>query len=475
MWRLGRRSWILRTILFIALILNGKPMAWADVDLKEPDQKALTSMTSQMMQKHLQMDLHLNRLRQAYGTARSFLALYPGDRNIQYTMALIQKRLHHLSQSLITVKQMLKGNSESLRFRILEEHEYSRAREVLLGLYQEHQNNPHVLADLLDAFRFSGLLAQTYNFDEHLFSQGETQPPVQPETSKLASLLPGSLRSQNFAILYSGGAAYVFDAKLVTPLFYGDTNFFTGRTEFLGLAAGSGNGTNDFTYAGVQWHLGDGFQATVEAGDTRLHESPGFYGHVTENVGRVALDVQAYDNMIWGDFGQSIIQDGIQSGVLVSGSATILPRLNATVEYWWFSYALQGGQIPFGELHNTIGFLDYNINSDPQIDMVVGYDSWNLLTANPVLAASIPMLPKQRYFLATLTFQQQYRDLWHLDGEIGGYDDFYLNVSSLEGSLGLSYQVSPHLEVYGSGNYFQESTFYVGASEEFTLGFNVIF
>jgi hypothetical protein len=423
----------------------------------------------------------LGHHRMAYQETLSYLQIFPMDRERLYWAAKLLSRLGSPMKGIPYLTKWLSMHPNDKDFLVYKGELLMKGGAVLASqkllwrLYRQYPDDLVIWNDLVDSYQIEGTLENSEAFDSHIFSQGETQAPrVTGGLLSLYDMNDWSLKNQNFAIFYPGGASYIFDTKVETPL-YSDINYFAGRTEYLGVGSGAGWGTNDFSYAGVRWTPSPGWQLTGEAGDTRLTNSPGFYVHLSGQESSVSIDVQGFDDMIWGDFGQSIVKDGLQSGYMAQITWNALPRLSFVAESWLFDYTLENGTVPFGSLHNTMGMMDWVLDTDPQLDLLAGYEDWSMMSPSQAVAALVPILERQQFLFSALVFQHQIHNRMSFNAQVGGYEDIYSHTPSYEGGAGLSYRFSTHLEGFASGNYFNQSVLYNGASQEVVWGFSLWF
>lgn len=423
----------------------------------------------------------LGHTRAAYRDTLLFLREFPGDRSGLYWAANLLRKLGQPGRSLGYLDLWLgghPGDKDFLLFRaelLMRTGRIHAAQRILWALHRKYAKDKVIWDDLVDSYRREGALTDSSSFDSHVFSQGETQAPhVSSGILALYGLDSWSLHNQDLGVFYPGGAAWSFDTKIETPLAK-NANYFAGRTEYLGSGSGIGWGTNDYTYAGVRWTPGPGWELSGEAGDTRLTGTPGLYSHLSGSEGSLSVDLQGFDNMIWGDFGQSIVLDGLQTGYMAEVSWNALSRLSLIAESWMFDYTLENGTLPYGTLHNTVGMADLLLDTRPHLDMLVGYEDWSLLSPSPGVALLVPMLARQEILFTALIFQTKVRNRFRLLSQIGGYEDLYSHTPAYEGGAGLSYRFSTRLEGFASGNYFNQSILYNGASLEAVWGFNLWF
>lgn len=418
--------------------------------------------------------LRLGQLKEALRLARSYADRHPEDQRAYVLETDIYRKMGRWSQAEKAIAAGLSrfpGNQDLLLAKaelLLDRKKYDEARVLLLDLYRKNPRDPGIRADLLEAYQGSGLLESESPISLNFIQATATQPPPRAGVNQISSLSKWSLSSDVYSLLYPGGSAVTVDTRLTTPL-YGRARFFAGRTEYLGASDALGSGNNDFTYAGGQWDAGRKTRVTLEAGDTRLHSAPGLYGRIDTSLGPLSLSVQGFGNMVWGDFGESIVQDGLESGATVSGSLQLLPRFSLGADYWYFEYSLDGGTVPYGNLHSTMGMFDVNLAEIPRLDLVGGYDSWNVL-ANPAVASSVPILQQQSYFFLDFVLEKRYESLWTVTGALGGYYDTVAHLGSYEASLGAAYQLGPHWQFFGNAYYFNQSTIVSGATESFMGG-----
>jgi len=419
--------------------------------------------------------------KEAYRETLRYLRAYPMDRSGLYWAAKLLWKLKKPSKGLFYVEQWLALHPSDKDFLVFQAEilmktgRIRQAQSHLWILHRRYPGDPVIWNDLVDSYRRQGILDSSESFDSHIFSQGETQAPrVTAGLLSFYNMDEWSLKNQNFGIFYPGGASYIFDAKIETPL-YKNVNYFAGRTEYLGVGQSAGWGTNDFSYAGARWTPAPGWQVTGEAGDTRLGRSPGLYAHLSGHLSNVSIDLQGFDDMIWGDFGQSIVRNGLQSGYMAQVTWPVLSRLSLVAESWLFDYTLENGTLPFGSLHNTMGMADLVLDTSPQIDLVGGYEDWSMMSPSQAVAALVPILARQQFLFSALVFQHQIRNRLSFNVQAGGYEDFYSRTQSYEGGAGVSYRFSTRLEGFASGDYFNQSILYNGASQEVVWGFNLWF
>ena len=419
--------------------------------------------------------------REAYQRTMAFLRRFPDDREGLFWAARLLWKERKGEKALRYLGRWLARHPDSKDFLVFRAEiltatgRLATAQRLLWRLHKKYPEDKVIWSDLVETYKKQGDLMSTQALDSHLFSQGETQAPrVTSGILNLYNMGDWSLRNQDFAIFYPGGAAYSFDTKVETPL-WGSANTFVGRTEYLGEGSGSGMGTNSYSYAGVRWTPAPGWQVLAEGGDTQLAGTPGFYLHGTGSVGPVTLDLQGFDNMIWGDFGESIARDGLQSGYMATMSLAPFERLSFEVQSWLFDYSLDGRMLPYGELHNTLGMFDLVLDTDPQLDFVGGYEDWTMEAASPAIGALVPILDRQQFFFGALVYQTRIRNRMNLNLQVGGYDDIYSHTPSYEGGGGVSYRLSRSLEVFANGDYFNQSVLYNGASIEALWGFSLWF
>ena len=423
----------------------------------------------------------LGHQRAAYKETLLYLQSFPDDREGLYWAARLLSSLGSPGKGIFYLNKWLSIHPDDKDFLIFKGEllmkigHIQSSQKLFWRLYQKYPDDKIIWSDLVESYQAAGSLDDSGAFDSHIFSQGETQAPrVTGGLLSLYDMNDWSLKNQNFAIFYPGGASYTFDSKVETPL-YSNINYFAGRTEYLGVGSGAGWGTNDFTYAGIRWTPSPGWQVVGEAGDTRLTGSPGFYVHLSGKKSSVSIDVQGFDDMIWGDFGQSIVRDGLQSGYMGQITWNALPGLSFVAESWLFDYTLENGTVPFGTLHNTMGMMDWVLDSFPQIDFLAGYEDWSMMSPSRSVAALVPILERQEFLFSALVFQHQIHNRLNFNAQVGGYEDIYSHTPSYEGGAGLSYRFSTHLEGFASGDYFNQSVLYTGASQEVVWGFSLWF
>lgn len=420
-----------------------------------------------------------HRLPMAYRLARAYVDRHPRDLTGIYLKAYIEKKSNFLKQGQITLEQGLKIDPESLDLNILmaeiliDEGHRRKARRILKSIAKKHPGNALVRRDLLSTYSYSeNRLPNQVPMDQHLFSLGEIQAPFAPEP-----LLPAILPSWEaglsvLGIGYQGGAAFAGDAQIKTPM-ADNLQFLAGSTEYEGLSSGRPAGSANWTYGGFDTRLGRHLALLFEGGDSSLNRG-GFYGHVLFESQSLTVDLQGMDNMIWGDFGQSIQLGGLESGGSLSAVLQITKRISAGLNGWLYDLSLENGATPYGFFHNTFGYMDFQLTQDPSLDLMAGYDDWTI-DAKPSVAALVPEIMRQQYVMVALNAAKTYDNGLSLNGQIGGFNDFYNHVVSYDGVLGFRYPVSPRWSFFASGLYFGESTLYSGPSEEFTLGLNIYF
>ncbi len=434
---------------------------------------------AQRIRERIQVDMKLGNTREALELARRYLSDHPKDRRGYFLEARVYKAIGKDGPSLRVIDRGLSlfpRDSDLLYLKssiFLEEKKFDMARPILMELYQKNPNDPGIRSDLLQSYEGSGLVQTDQSLSTNFLTGTATQPPPPPTVALLSNLSDWTLSSDVYSMLYPGGTSLVVDTRITTPL-YGQNHFFAGQTEYLGFSQNFGNGTNDFTYAGTDWLLGHGTHLLVEAGDTRIRPAPGLYGRLDSVQGPFAFSLQGFGNMVWGDYGESIVQNGLENGMVVSASYQLLPRLGISADYWYFDYSLENGTLPFGNLHNTDGMFDLNLSRIPQVDLIGGYDSWTVLSS-PAVSDRVPILLKQRYFMVGVFVEKQYESLWTLTGEFGGYDDIYLNLASYETSAGIAYRLGSRWQFFANAYYFNQSTIVSGSTESFMGGFQFWF
>ena len=461
--------------LLLLLVLTAGSLAASPL----PGPSVPSSGDAQKMREEIQIDRKLGDLRRAFVLAEEYLREHPGDPRGYLLSARVSQAAGKTGDALRILDRGLAlfPKNTDLLYRkamvLLLEHRIGEARRILTDLYRKNPDDPGIRSDLLQTFEDSGLLRTDQSLSTNFLAGTATQPPPRPSVAVLESLSEWSLSSDVYSLLYPGGTALVVDTRLSTPL-YGQNRFFTGRTEYLGFSQSAGNGTNAFTYAGTDWTLGERAHLLLEAGNTSVRPSAGLYGRLDSEEGPVSVSLQGFGNMVWGDFGESIAQNGVESGLIAQASWQIAPRLGVSAEYWYFDYALQNGTLPYGNLHNTEGMFDLNLTRLPHIDLVGGYDSWTVLSP-PVVASRVPILLKQRYFMMGFSWEKHYESLWTLTAELGGYDDTYLHLASYEASGGIAYQLGSRWQFFANAYYFNQSTIVSGQTESYMGGFQFWF
>ena len=476
-----------RTVLLIVIFtLSALKSAFANENQGFPESQMTVThpLNSSLAEKRkeeekIQKLVKEKRYPQAYKLATDLEARYPKDLNAIYLLAYIEMKVHFLKKALNTVQKGLRIDHENVDLSILKaeimikQGHLHGARTILVLLKKSHPKNKTIQQDLIKTYFPDGYQPNSPVMDQHLYSVGLIQSPFQSAQFLVSTLPSWSLNISTLGINYYGGAVFLGDAQVESPL-AGDFRFIAGRTEYLGFSTAQGNGVNSWTYAGLDDRLGSHADIQVDAGETSLGRA-GVYGHLFYNPGRFTVDIQGVDNMIWGDFGQAIQMNGMESGVSVSTSLQLSSRLSIGANYWYYDYSLNNGSLPYGNFHNSFGYLDYQLTEDPELDILVGYDDWTIMANSPAIGALVPEIMRQQYLLVALNSMKQYENGLLLNGQIGGYDDFYNHVSSGEVSAGIRYPVSMHFSFYGSAVYFQESTLYSGPSEELMLGANFLF
>ncbi|MHB1606537.1 MAG: tetratricopeptide repeat protein [Leptospirales bacterium] len=452
-------------------------MALADSGPKPPS--AGYRDLSQRIREKIQIDLKLGNFREALFLARRYVADHPRDQRGYVLKARVYRTIGEPGHSLHVIAlglTLFPGDSDLLYLKgsiLLEEKKFELARPIFMQLYQKNPNDPGIRSDLLQTFEGTGIIRADQTLSTNFLSGTATQPPVQPSIALLSNLSDWSLSSNVYSLLYPGGTSLVVDTRVTTPV-YGQSHFFAGRTEYFGFSQGFGNGMNDFSYAGTDWALGAGTHLLLEAGDTSVRPSPGLYGRFDHQNGPFSFSLQGFGNMVWGDFGESIAQNGVENGMIAQASYQIFPRLGISAEYWYFNYFLENGTLPYGNLHNTEGMFDLNLSRIPHVDMIGGYDSWTVLSP-PLISSRVPILLEQRYFMVGLSWEKRYESLWTLTGEAGGYDDTYLHLASYEASAGIAYRLGSRWQFFTNAFYFNQSTVVSGQTESFMGGFQFWF
>ena len=347
-----------------------------------------------------------HRLPMAYRLARAYVDRHPRDLTGIYLKAYIEKKAHFLKRGEITLLKGLQIDPESIDLNILmaeiliDEGHRRKARRILKSIAKKHPGNALVRRDLLSTYSYSeNRLPNQVPMDQHLFSLGEIQAPFAPEP-----LLPAILPSWEaglsvLGIGYQGGAAFAGDAQIKTPM-ADNLQFLAGSTEYEGLSSGRPAGSANWTYGGFDTRLGRHLALLFEGGDSSLNRG-GFYGHVLFESQSLTVDLQGMDNMIWGDFGQSIQLGGLESGGSLSAVLQITKRISAGLNGWLYDLSLENGATPYGFFHNTFGYMDFQLTQDPSLDLMAGYDDWTI-DAKPSVAALVPEIMPQQYVMVAL-------------------------------------------------------------------------
>ena len=449
----------------------------ADSGPKHPE--PAISDESLRMRERIQIDLKLGNIPEALSLVRRYVADHPRDQRGYFLEASVYRAIGKPGHSIQVIDQgltLFPRNTDLLYLKasiLLEEKKFDLARPIFMQLYQENPNDPGIRSDLLQTFEGTGLIRTDQSLSTNFLAGTATQPPSQPSVELLSNLSDWSLSSNVYSLLYPGGSSLVVDTRVTTPI-YGQSHFFVGRTEYMGFSEDFGNGTNNFSYAGTDWALGHGTHLLLEAGDTSVRPAPGLYTRLESDQGPFSFSLQGFGNMVWGDYGQSIAQNGVESGIVASASYQLFPRLGVSAEYWYFDYFLENGNLPYGNLHNTDGMFDLNLSRIPQVDLIGGYDSWTVLSP-PEVSTRVPILLEQRYFMVGLSCEKQYESLWTLTGEVGGYDDIYLHLASYEASAGIAYRLGSRWQFFTNAFYFNQSTVVSGQTESFMGGFQFWF
>ncbi|MHB1287564.1 MAG: tetratricopeptide repeat protein [Leptospirales bacterium] len=437
------------------------------------------SIDKQKEQEKIEKLIKEKKYPKSYKLARQFHQSYPKDLNAIYLLAFIEKEVHFFKKGLLTLQEGLKIDPENVDLSILKaeilikQGHLKRARNILMTFKKSHPQNKTLQEDLIKTYFPNGYENNFPAMDQHLFSLGQIQSPFGMDTFLISTSPSWAINITGLGINYSGGSVYIADAQLESPMPSG-IRFIAGRTEYMGFSPGKNNGTNSWTYAGLDTRISDHLDLLVNAGDTSLGRA-GIYGHFIYNPGVFSLDIQGINNMVWGDFGQAVQLNGSESGVSVSASLQLSSRFSVGGSYWYYDYMLNNGSLPYGNLHNTFGYIDYQITQDPSLDLLVGYDDWSILGSTPSIVALVPEIVRQQYILVAINGLKQYENGIGINGQIGGYNDFYNHLASFEAAAGIRYPVSMHWSFYGNAVYFEESTLYSGPSEELMLGINFLF
>jgi hypothetical protein len=419
----------------------------------------------------------------AYREILAYWKTHPLDWETLYLKAYLERLMGHPQKSLDTVMFALHSHPldyDLTRFGaedLIDLKQYRQARSVLSILARQNPNDPIVLADLLKLAVPLGFYQDDPFFDQHIAVTTGPTVPISFDAVSLTEFDRWSITSRILGMNYNGGSSLAVDTFAETPLYKDTVRFIAGRTEYLGGAKGLGSGWENFTYAGVDLSNGALFHGLFEAGDTQIRPSPGFYTHMTSQLDRFSLDVEGYDNMVWGDFGQSNLLDGTETGTVLTLTTKILPRFWAAVQYWYFEYGLEGGTLPWGILHNTTGYFDVNVLNSPGIDLFAGYDSWDVATVSPDYFAlyPIPMIPQMGYFYGGFNIHQNFHR-FTLQAQAEAID----NVTNspfwaYDAGAGFGYHPFSHVEFLGDFNYFNESTVVYGPMTVYTAIVRVTF
>jgi hypothetical protein len=474
----GKTQKVLLSLL-VTLSLSQPLFAQEKIETpSNPSSDSQTKGSSIEKQKEIEKLIRAKRYPRAYQLARQLENQNPKDLNAIYLLAYIEKKVHFLKRSLFTLEKGLQIDPENVDLSILKaeilikQGHTKQARNILKHFQKFQPDNKTIQQDLIKTYFPNGYQSNIPPMDQHLFSLGLVQEPFTPDDFLVSSLPSWNLDFSALGINYSGGAVFLGDTKVESPMAMG-LRFIAGRTEYLGFST-QGNGTNSWTYAGIDAPISNHADIQVEAGDTSIGRA-GLYGHLFYDPGVFTLDIQGVNNMIWGDFGQAIQMNGSESGINIYASLRLSQRLSLGGNYWYYNYTLSNGTLPYGNLHNAFLYMDYQLTEDPAMDLLVGYDDWTVMANSAAVAALVPEIMRQQYLLIALNGTKQYPNGLILNGQIGGYNDFYNHVTSFEGTAGIRYPVSMHWSLYGNAIYFDESTLYSGPSEELMVGINFLF
>jgi len=417
----------------------------------------------------------------AYQMVLVYWKTHPLDWEALFLKAFLERKLGNPQKSLDTTIFALHSHPldyDLIRLGaedLIDLKHYRQARAVLTILTKRNPDDPIVLADLLKLSVPLGFIQSDPFFDQHIAITTGPTVPISFDAVSLTEFDRWSLTSRILGMSYNGGSSLAVDTFLETPLYEDTVRFVVGRTEYLGGAQSLGSGWENFTYAGIDVSKGALFHGLFEAGNTQIRPSPGFYTHMTSNLGRFSLDVQGYDNMIWGDFGQSILLDGIETGGVLSLTTRILPHFWAGVQYWYFQYDLNGGSVPWGILHNSTGYLDVNVLNTPSIDLFAGYDSWDVATVSPSEITLIPMIPQMGYFYGGFNVHKNFHK-FTLQAQAEVIDNVTVSpFLAYDAGAGFGYHPFSHIDLLGAFTYFNESTVVYGPMEVYTAIVRVTF
>ena len=164
---------------------------------------------------------------EAYRLARQFRKKYPKDLNGIYLLAYIEKKVHFLRRGLLTVREGLRMSPENVDLGILEaeilirQGHLKEARTILEHFQKAHPRNQVIQKDLLRTYFPGGFESTIPYMDQHLYSLGQIQSPFRPDQFLISSLPTWSLNISALGINYSGGAVFLGDAQVESPLAYG--------------------------------------------------------------------------------------------------------------------------------------------------------------------------------------------------------------------------------------------------------------
>jgi hypothetical protein len=419
-----------------------------------------------------------------------YIRSHPGKKEAYLLGGRIARRIHRPDSGLSIVDKGLRrypSDPTLLRLKaelLMEQGDMAPAKRILTRLSSKKNLPTSEKKKIREDLKTLNLLALSLpplvTFDQNINFQEMIPPPFQSPDTYIMENSSYHLRVNTLYIAYSGAASIGIGVAIESPLIGDTLHFQVGTNEYIGTVAGEGSSVEGYLYGGVDGQGPHGIQFLADAGEVFSGNQidSGFYGHVDLPAGSLRLDAQGWYQLPWSGYGEAIVAAGLQSGALMDATWSFTPKISLSGEYEYTYDTLQGNRLPFGINHNALITFDWEFLKTPDLHFITGYDTQAFAPSVANSTLQVPVLLSSNFAFAGFSSLDQIGHYVVLNGQLGGvvgtFDTPGL-LAGYQGDGGISFQITPHFELYANLSYESLAESYIGAVTTMMSGINIWF
>ena len=439
---------------------------------------------------NIQLSVKKKEYRRAERQISRYVLSHPDQRNAYLLGGRIARKIHHPDEGLSILEKGLgryPSDPALLRLKaelLMERGDLTPAKSLLTRLSRKttlpSDEKKKVREDLKTLNQLALSVPPLVTFDQNINFQEVIPPPFQSPDTYIKENSSYHLRVNSLYIAYSGASSIGLGAAIESPLIGDTLHFQAGTNEYIGTVSGQGSSIESYLYGGIDGHGPYGIEFLADGGEVFAGNevNSGLYGHVDIPAGPLHVDLQGWYQLPWSGYGEAIVAGGLQSGFLFNATWSFTPKMSFSGEYEYTYDTLDGSRLPFGINHNGLFTFDWGFLNSPDLHLVAGYDTQAFSASVPSATLQVPVLPSSNFVFAGLSSLDQIGRYVVLNGQVGGvvgtFDTPGL-LAGYQGDAGISFQITPRVELYANLSYESLAAAYIGAVTTTMTGINIWF